>query len=198
MQTVKIIIAAIVPYFLGGLSISILLSRSVYGKDVRSCGSGNAGATNMARVFGMKMGLVTLLFDVLKAVASVLIGSALLGETGLCIAAGACLLGHCYPALHGFKGGKGVSVCAAIICAIDWRAAAAAYAGFAIAVLLSRRVSLGSITAAAALVAAALCIPLGTPKLLLSLFCSAIVIIRHKENIARLIKGTEPKFSAKK
>lgn len=195
---VKIIAAIAVSYFLGGMSISILLSRSLYGKDVRSCGSGNAGATNMARVFGMKMGVVTLLFDVLKAVASIFIGKLLLGETGMCIAAGACLLGHCYPVMHGFKGGKGVSVCAAIICAIDWRAAAAAYAGFIIAVAISRRVSLGSITAALALSVTALCLPLGTPKLLLAFFCSAIVIIRHRENIVRLINGTEPKFKAKK
>ena len=198
MQTVKIIIAFIVPYFLGGLSVSILLSRKVYGKDVRSCGSGNAGATNMARVFGLKMGIVTLLFDVLKAVASIILGSLLLGETGLCIAAGACLLGHCFPATHNFKGGKGVSVCAAIIWAIDWRAAAAAYAGFLIAAFVSKRVSLGSITAAVALTAAALCLSVGTPKLVLAVFCSAVVIIRHRENIARLIKGTEPEFKAKK
>lgn len=198
MQTVKIIIAFIVPYFLGGLSVSILLSRKVYGKDVRSCGSGNAGATNMARVFGLKMGIVTLLFDVLKAVASIILGSLLLGETGLCIAAGACLLGHCFPATHNFKGGKGVSVCAAIIWAIDWRAAAAAYAGFLIAAFVSKRVSLGSITAAVALTAAALCLSVGTPKLVLAVFCSAVVIIRHRENIARLIKGTEPAFKAKK
>jgi acyl phosphate:glycerol-3-phosphate acyltransferase len=198
MQTVKIIIAFVVPYFLGGLSVSILLSRKVYGKDVRSCGSGNAGATNMARVFGLKMGIVTLLFDVLKAVASIVLGNLLLGETGLCIAAGACLLGHCFPATHSFKGGKGVSVCAAIIWAIDWRAAAAAYAGFLIAAFVSKRVSLGSITAAVALTAAALCLSVGTPKLILAVFCSAVVIIRHRENIARLIKGTEPAFKAKK
>ncbi len=198
MQTVKIIIAFVVPYFLGGLSVSILLSRKLYGKDVRSCGSGNAGATNMARVFGLKMGIVTLLFDVLKAVASVILGSLLLGETGLCIAAGACLLGHCFPAAHSFKGGKGVSVCAAIIWAIDWRAAAAAYAGFLIAAFVSKRVSLGSITAAVTLSAAALCLSVGTPKLVLAVFCSAVVIIRHRENIARLIKGTEPAFKAKK
>ena len=198
MQTVKIIIAILVPYFLGGLSVSILLSRKMYGKDVRSCGSGNAGATNMARVFGLKMGIVTLLFDVLKAVASIVLGNLLLGETGLCIAAGACLLGHCFPATHSFKGGKGVSVCAAIIWAIDWRAAAAAYVGFIIAAFLSRRVSLGSITAAVALTAAALCLSVGTPKLVLAVFCSAVVIIRHRENIARLIKGTEPAFKAKK
>ena len=198
MQTVKIIISILVPYFLGGLSVSILLSRKMYGKDVRSCGSGNAGATNMARVFGLKMGIVTLLFDVLKAVASIILGSLLLGETGLCIAAGACLLGHCFPATHSFKGGKGVSVCAAIIFAIDWRVAAAAYAGFIIAAFLSRRVSLGSITAALAVSITAACISVGTPKLILSLFCSAVVIIRHRENIARLIKGTEPEFKAKK
>ncbi len=198
MQTFKIIIAILVPYFLGGLSVSILLSRKVFGKDVRSCGSGNAGATNMARVFGLKMGIVTLLFDVLKAVASIILGNLLLGETGLCIAAGACLLGHCFPAVHNFKGGKGVSVCAAIICAIDWRVAVAAYAGFILGAVLSRRVSLGSLAAALALSITAVCISVSAPKLILSLFCSIIVIIRHRENIARLIKGTEPEFKAKK
>ena len=199
-----VIVTAVLAYLLGCCNTSIVISKYVLRDDVRNHGSGNAGLTNFYRTYGAKYALGVILFDMGKTVIACLIGGAafdyLAGDWTLGILLGGlgCVLGHMFPVFFGFKGGKGVSVCAAIICAIDWRAAAAAYAGFAIAVLLSRRVSLGSITAAAVLVAAALCIPLGTPKLLLSLFCSAIVIIRHRENIARLIKGTEPKFSAKK
>ena len=194
MSVLKIVLLILLSYFIGGISVSILLSRILYGRDVRSCGSGNAGATNMARSFGLKMGVITLLCDVLKAVISILIGEALLGDWGLCIAGTACLLGHCYPALHGFKGGKGVSVCAALMWAIDWRAGAAALLVFALTAVLSRKVSLGSVCAAAVLSAAALVLSPGWPKLILAVFCTVTVILRHRENIARLINGTEPDF----
>lgn len=197
MYCFKIILLSIAVYLIGGLSISILLSRSVYGKDVRTCGSGNAGATNMARSFGLKMGIITLVCDVLKAVTSILIGKALLGDTGICIAGIACLMGHCFPALHGFKGGKGVSVCAAMMWWIDWRVGLAALAAFAIAVILSRRVSLGSVCAALALSVTALIISLPLTKLILTLVCTVTVVFMHRENIKRLISGTEPEFKFK-
>ena len=197
MPVLKIIFLITVSYFLGGISVSILLSRVLYGRDVRTCGSGNPGATNMARSFGLKMGVITLLCDAAKAVAAILIGNALSGGWGVCLAGAACLLGHCYPALHGFKGGKGVSVCAALMWAIDWRAGAAALIVFALTAILSRKVSLGSVCAAAVLSAAAFILSPGLPKLILSVFCTVTVISRHRENIARLINGTEPDFRAK-
>ncbi len=194
----KIILSLLLPYFIGGISVSILLSRFVYGRDVRTCGSGNAGATNMARSFGLKTGLITLACDAAKTVISVLIGKALTGDQGVCFAGVACLLGHCYPALHGFKGGKGVSVCAALMWFIDWRIGTAALAVFVLAAILSKKVSLGSVCAAAAISAAALILSPPLPKLILALFCTAMVILRHRENIKRLIAGTEPDFKCRR
>ena len=198
MLIIKIIFSIIISYFIGNFSGSILLSRFVYGRDIRTCGSGNAGATNMARSFGLKMGVITLVCDTLKTVIAILIGKVLLNEQGLCLAGIACLTGHCYPALYGFKGGKGVSVCAAAIWFIDWRVGAAALAVFILTALWSRKVSFGSLCAAAVVSAAALIISPPLPKLFLAFFCSILIILRHRENIARLMAGTEPDFKSKK
>ena len=198
MLIVKIVFLLVFAYCLGGFSASILLSRLLYGRDVRTTGSGNAGATNMARSFGLKMGCITLACDAMKAVISVLIGKALTGDQGVCFAGVACLLGHCYPALHGFKGGKGVSVCAALMWFIDGRVGAAALAVFVLAAVLSKKVSLGSVCAAAAISAAALILSPPLPKLILALFCTGTVILRHRENIKRLIAGTEPDFKCRR
>lgn len=197
MYVLKILLLSAGAYMAGGLSISILLSRSIYGKDVRTCGSGNAGATNMARSFGLKMGIITLMCDAFKAVVSVLIGNALLGEFGVCIAGIACLMGHCFPALHGFKGGKGVSVCAALMWWVDWRVGLVGLAAFALAAAISRRVSLGSVCAALALTVTALIIAPALPKLILALVCTVTVVFMHRENIKRLLSGTEPEFRFK-
>ena len=194
MSIPKILITVILSYLLGCLSLSIFLSKKVCGKDVRECGSGNAGATNMARVYGLKMGLLTLAADALKAVAAMVIGKCLLGDWGVCIAGCFCLIGHCFPAFHGFKGGKWVSVGAAIVFFIDWRAGLIAAAVFFIAAVLSKRVSLGSICAAVGIFVSSLLLSLSVPKVILALFTMITVVARHKENIKRLVKGKEPAF----
>ena len=186
MVILKYILTAVCAYFFGSVSVSILLSRSVMNADVRAHGSGNAGATNMARVFGLRMGVATLAGDMLKAALAMLLGFALLGEKGMCLAGALCLVGHCYPALHEFRGGKGVSVGVAVFLAADWRVLAVAVVFFAAAALLSRKVSLGSLAAYFAL-------PL--PRLLLVAFTMLLVVLRHRENIIRLLRGTEPDFS---
>ena len=163
--------------------------------DVRAHGSGNAGATNMARVFGLRMGAVTLAGDMLKAALALLLGFALLGERGMCVAGALCLVGHCYPALHEFRGGKGVSVGTAVFLAADWRVLAVAVVFFALAALLSRKVSLGSLAAAVSGFAAAAYLALPLPRLLLVAFTMLLVILRHRENIIRLVRGTEPDFT---
>ena len=92
-------------YVIGSLSLSIVVSGGLFGKDIRSFGSGNAGATNMARVFGWSAGLLTLAGDAAKAVLCMVLCNLWLGDMGLAIAAFGCILGHCYPVLHDFKGG---------------------------------------------------------------------------------------------
>lgn len=195
MIILKYILTAVCAYFFGSVSVSILLSRSVMNADVRAHGSGNAGATNMARVFGLRMGAVTLAGDMLKAALAMLLGFALLGERGMCVAGALCLVGHCYPALHEFRGGKGVSVGTAVFLAADWRVLAVAVVFFALAALLSRKVSLGSLTAAVSGFAAAAYLALPLPRLLLVAFTMLLVILRHRENIIRLVRGTEPDFT---
>ena len=121
MSLVYYLIVIAAGYMLGSLSSSLILSKLGWGKDVRKHGSGNAGATNMARVFGIGAGLATLAGDMLKAAAAIWLGKTLLGDVGIAVGGCACILGHCFPVFHNFRGGKGISVGAMIGLAIDWR-----------------------------------------------------------------------------
>ena len=185
-------------YVVGSLSLSILASKVFFGGDIRESGSGNAGATNMARVHGWGAGLLTLAGDAAKAAACMAAGNALCGEIGLCLGAGACMLGHCFPVLHGFKGGKGIAVGGAVGFGIDWRVGLGTVAAFLLGSLLSRKVSVGSLCGAVAIAAFSLLFHVSTPRLILSGFCACLAIARHSANIKRLIEGTEPDFKAGK
>ena len=196
MDFVLYILLALGSYLIGCVSLSIILSKNIFGGDVRGMGSGNAGATNMARSFGMSAGVLTLLADALKAVIAMVVGNLLFGDLGLAIAGTCCLIGHCYPVFYGFKGGKGVSVGAAIAFAIDWKVGIFVVICFAIVAALTRRVSPSSISAAVGIVIAGLIFKVSTPELVMSVIGAILVIYRHKENIKRLIAGTEPEFKA--
>jgi len=196
MDFVLYILLALGSYLIGCVSLSIILSKNVFGGDVRGMGSGNAGATNMARSFGMSAGVLTLLADALKAVIAMVVGNLLFGDLGLAIAGTCSLIGHCYPVFYGFKGGKGVSVGAAIAFAIDWKVGIFVVICFAIVAALTRRVSPSSISAAVGIVIAGLIFKVSTPELIMSIIGAILVIYRHKENIKRLIAGTEPEFKA--
>ena len=198
MEIYKYILVASAGYLLGSLSMSIILSRAVLGEDVRRKGSGNAGATNMARVYGLKAGALTLGGDVLKASLSMLIGWLLLGDVGLALGGIASLVGHCFPVYYNFRGGKGVSVGAAVALAIDWRGFLSIVLVFALAAFLSKKVSLGSVCAAVAISITSLIFQVSTPKLILAVFGMLLVVFQHRENIKRLINGTEPDFKPAK
>lgn len=195
MIVLKYLFSTVCAYFLGSLSVAIFISRNVMKNDVRAQGSGNAGATNMARVFGLSLGILTLVGDMLKAALGMLLGWLLLGENGMCVCGAAALLGHCYPALHEFRGGKGVSVGAMVFLLIDWRVLAVAVVFFALFAVLSRKVSLGSLMAAVSGFATAAYLGLSLPRLLLAAGAMLLVVARHRENIIRLVKGTEPNFT---
>ena len=142
----KIIIVAIVSYFLGNISPAILVGR-LHGIDIRKEGSGNAGTTNVLRVLGVKAAVATLAIDVLKGYVAVRIGLNY-GDIGAMIAFICVVYGHIFPALYKFKGGKGVATSLGAALALDWPSAFALIL-IAIAVTaLSRKMSLGSITAA--------------------------------------------------
>ncbi len=194
----KYVIIAVIAYLLGSISVAVLLTRDAMGSDVRKQGSGNAGATNVARVFGLKAGIFTLLGDMVKAALSGLAGVLIGGQTGLAVACLACLVGHCWPVYFGFRGGKGVSVAGCIALLLDWRFFLALVAWFAIMAILSRRVSFASC-------ASAVVYPLlywhfnrgQNVQLAVCIIMAVIVLIMHRANIVRLIHGTEPVFHAK-
>lgn len=190
------LIAALAAYFIGSFSASIFLSETLLGRDVRQEGSGNAGATNMARAYGMSLGVLTLACDFAKALLAVWLCRRILGEWGLFVGGFACLLGHCFPLYYQFKGGKGISTGAALGLCMDWRMLVVMVVSFGISAGLSRKVSVGSICAAACVVPAAFILDLGMPAVLLSLCAASLVLWRHRENMLRIVKGTEPDFKA--
>lgn len=192
------ILVPVIGYLLGSLSFSIIISCLFLGRDIRRHGSGNAGATNMTRVFGWVAGVATLTFDVLKAVAAMLIGRRLLGDAGVCLGGMAVMVGHCFPLFHHFKGGKGIATGAAIGFMIDWRVGTSIVAAFLIGALISRKVSVGSIAAAITVVPTTWIFAPRPSMLALSVFACVLAITRHSENIRRLRAGTEPDFRAGK
>lgn len=199
MLTFKIILSAVIGYLFGSISVAVILTKYILHSDVRTQGSGNAGATNVARTFGLKIGILTLVGDFAKTVISALIGKALAGDTGLVLACAGCIIGHSWPVFFNFKGGKGIAVGAMIGLVLDWRLFVALVVIFFLGAVLSKRVSVGS-------VASAICFPfilliLGETSVLrivFGFFVGAMVAYLHRENIKRLIKGTEPEFKAKK
>ena len=182
-------------YLFGSLNFSIILSR-LLGRDIRKQGSGNAGATNMTRVFGWTAGVATLVFDVLKAFAAMWIGRRLLGDTGVCLGGMAVMSGHCFPVFHNFKGGKGIATGAAVGFMIDWRVGLTIVAVFFIGALISRKVSVGSLAAAVAIIPATWIFAPKPPMIALAVYSAVLAICRHEANIKRLQSGTEPDFRA--
>lgn len=191
----KIFFILLSGYLLGALSVSITLSRRVFHVDIRSCGSGNAGATNAARVFGWKAGLITFAGDFAKGLAAMYLGQALDGERGLALAGMACLMGHCFPVYYRFKGGKAVSVGAAAAFMIDLRAFAVVMLLFAAVAVTTRWVSLASVSAAAALSVVTPVLTDSPWRTALAIFGTFLLIFMHRANIRRLLTGKEPKFT---
>ena len=198
MEILKLLLIAVGSYLLGSASLSIFLSKHMFGGDVRAHGSGNAGATNMARVYGMMAGALTLAADMAKAAVSMIGGYLLLGDLGLSVGGACCILGHCFPVFHQFKGGKGVSVGGILALLLDWRVGLLVIGCFLLGALLSKKVSLGSVCGAVACGVGSLLLVSSVPRVVLGLFAMVVVVARHKENIGRLIKGTEPDFKPAK
>ena len=196
MDVLKYVIVVVAGYLLGSLSASVLLSRLGWGRDVRKHGSGNAGATNMARVFGLGAGFATLAGDMLKAALAMYLGMRLLGDAGIAAGGIACILGHCFPVFHEFHGGKGISVGAMIGLAIDWRVFVGIIVVFLIVAFLTKKVSAGSLAASIAITVFALLFHVTTPKLILAIAAMCIAIFQHRSNIKRLAEGTEADFKA--
>jgi glycerol-3-phosphate acyltransferase PlsY len=189
-------------YLLGSIPFGLILARMCGGTDVRKAGSGNIGATNVARVAGPLPGILTLLLDAGKGWFAVwLAGRVLSADAGILVLAGFfALLGHCFPVWLGFRGGKGVATAAGIFAELCPEALLAALILFALVVWFWRYVSLGSLTAAAALpvLLYLLWAPHFAPPTIVnlgSLAMALLVIFQHRANIGRLARGEEPQFS---
>jgi len=192
----KIIIILVCGYFLGSISVAVIVSKYFYKGDVREQGSHNAGTTNMARVYGMGAGFLTLFGDVLKTVLSILIGRALLGELGFALGALACIAGHCWPIFFGFKGGKAVAVSAGIAIMLGWQYALSLIGLFFIIAVATRYVSLGSLISVVMLIPALLIFGgYGPWVYIMAVLLIAAVWYMHRGNIKRLLTGTESKFT---
>lgn len=194
----KYLIIAAASYLLGSFCASIPLSKRVYGTDVRTLGSKNAGATNVARCFGIKAGVITLFLDMLKTVCAMLFGRYMAGEWGMALAGALCIVGHCFPLYFSFRGGKGVSVGAAIALMEGAWVFLAVMSVFALAAVGRKKASLASISASLSLPLAAWIFDKSAPIIMLSALSCVLVISMHRSNIRRLIDGTEPDFKAGK
>lgn len=195
----------IAAYFLGSIPFGLLLTKALGRGDVRKVGSGNIGATNVARAAGLLAGIFTLVLDVTKGTAAVLLAEKLSNgsATWMMVAAFAALLGHCFPVWLKFKGGKGVATAAGIFLVLSPAACLAAIILFLLVVIFWRYVSLGSVSAAAAmpLLIYFLWAPRHAPPLVITigtLAVSLLVIYKHARNLQRLVEGIEPRFSFSK
>ena len=189
------IIVIVSAYLLGSVSMSVLISRIFYTDDVRSHGSGNAGATNMARVYGLVPGFAVLVLAALKTVLACIIGRLLLGGTGFCLAGIFCLIGHCYPVFFRFSGGKGVSAGVVLALLIDWRVFLIAFVLFLLLFFFTRIISVCSMSCAVVIAIASILLRLELYDIILAVFLAAIILVRHRSNIIRLLHGQEAKFT---
>jgi len=196
-MTTNLIWAALLGYLIGSIPFGLLLTRAAGMGDVRQIGSGNIGATNVLRTGNKGLAAGTLVLDLLKGFAPVALAGHLWGEVAMAFAAGAAVLGHCFPVWLGFKGGKGVATNAGVAFGLAWPLGLA-YAFVWLSILAIFRIS--SLAGMAAVVAAAAAAPLfGYPQFFPVLGAIALLIIYlHRENIARLAKGEEPRVGGSK
>lgn len=203
------VIMAIIAYAIGSISFSVIISRKMAGFDVREKGSGNAGSTNMLRSVGKKAALLTLVCDILKGV--VAIGIALIvGKTNpelngallAQLAAFFVVVGHTFPIFFEFRGGKGVATSLGVILLINWKIGLICLTFAVILMVLSRMVSLGSISAAILFPVLTLfitdCYIVEGNYVIFGIIMAAFIAYNHRSNIKRLLNGTENKISFKK
>ena len=227
MYTTITVILAFLAYLTGSVNTSVVLSKSIYGEDVRETGSGNAGATNMLRTYGKGIAVLTLICDVLKGALLVLLAiwldivfssyfkntpmsdferTYLLGNLRYIVGV-FVVLGHDFPIWFGFRGGKGVATSLGVILALNWKIGLIVLAIALLVMIFSRYVSLGSVIGALVypfivltyILAGGEKIKDNTVYLIMAFFLALLLILKHHANIKRLKAGTENKlFSRKK
>lgn len=204
------ILLIVLPYFIGSIPTAVWVSKGMFGSDIRTFGSGNAGSTNMFRVFGFKAGILTQLVDISKGLLAAALPlifvqlqkePQLFADFSLTLQSVICgliaVFGHIFPVWAGFRGGKGINTLLGTMLMADWRAGLICLGVFVVVLLISRYVSLSSMLGTAAfpiyLVVKGIFSGLMPEILLIILAClmAAIVVWTHRTNIQRLMKGTE-------
>jgi glycerol-3-phosphate acyltransferase PlsY len=186
--------AFLVGYGLGSIPFGLILTRFAGAGDIRAIGSGNIGATNVLRTGRKGLALATLLLDLAKGGLPTALGYAWFGPDVAVLAGAGAILGHCFPAWLGFKGGKGVATAAGVVLGLTPAVFLLILVGFVVVVWLTRWVSLGSVTAA--LLAPLLAWLLGHVQAAeLYILVAALVVLKHRENIGRLLRGQESRVS---
>lgn len=191
----EIAICVLISYLVGNISPAILIGR-LHGVEIRNEGSGNAGTTNVLRVFGKKAAIATLLTDVLKGTAAVVFFGLIFGKTAAMISVICVFAGHVWPALFGFRGGKGVATAFGAITGLNPVLGFSCLGVVCLAVLISKRMSVGSI--AGCLSFPFLAYFTEPDFMIMGSVVAIIILIKHSGNIGRLARGEEPKISFKK
>ena len=225
MNIAKIVFVVAASYLLGSINVAIIVTKLFTGKDIRTMGSGNGGFTNVMRSVGTTAGIITFIGDFLKCVIAVVLGGIIfktmsgdsaniveLAGYGKYLGGMCCFIGHIFPVYFKFKGGKGVVTMAALAAVINFPVFLICFVVFAIIFLCTKIVSISSILSAVVLVIATLTVnyfydykALGAVSFkyvvivsILTLVISSAMIIKHKANIQRLLKGEEKKLTLKK
>lgn len=196
-----VLLVMLLSYFFGCFNGSFMVSHFIIRDDVRKHGSGNAGLTNFYRTYGAKYALLVIACDMGKTVAACLLGSFFFrclgwdGTLGTLLAGLGCELGHIFPVFYGLRGGKGILSGGTLVLLLNWRVAAVAWALFLLLWLTTRYVSLASITATCSAPITVYFVYAHNPIYTgLCLAVAALVVWCHRENIQRLLHGTEKKF----
>lgn len=204
------LLLTVVPYILGCSNGAILVSKYILRDDIRTHGSGNAGLTNFSRVFGGKLTILVIAADALKAVSAILLGilgahlMTLGGFDGITalrskyISGLFCELGHMFPFMFGFKGGKGIMSGGIIAIMIDWRVAVVVWGSFLLLTAITKYVSVGSISTGILFPIMAWILYRDPVCLVFSIVVGGLIVFQHRGNIVRLIHGNENKFSLHK
>ncbi|MGO1370946.1 MAG: glycerol-3-phosphate 1-O-acyltransferase PlsY [Senegalia sp. (in: firmicutes)] len=195
----NILLVILISYAIGNFSTSFILGKLIKKTDIRTKGSGNAGATNALRVFGKKIAIITFLFDAFKGIIAVIIGQMLLGYSGSLIAGVFAVIGHDFPIVLKFKGGKGIATTIGAATFINPVPALIAIIIGILIIIKTKYVSLGSVLAISLVPFIALLIvrPFDLKYILFLVVLAAIAVFRHKSNIKRLLNGEESKIGQK-
>lgn len=190
-----VVACILIGYLLGNIQTAIIVSRAYYHDDVRNHGSGNAGSTNMVRVYGYGPGAITFAGDFTKAFLGVLLGQLVCGEVGGYLAGLFVVIGHCWPVFDGFRGGKGVASSYSIAIFTFPLGALGAILIGGLILLINKKMSIMSLTAMLLFFVATLVFCLNDlPLVILAGLLTIVVFVRHTDNIQRLIHGEEQRL----